>query len=43
MKLWQDLLMTDYGLMSFIVVVSIIIAMLVFVILVYRRATENGH
>lgn len=42
MKLLQDLLMTDYGLMSFIVVVAIIIAMIAFAIVVYRRAFKNG-
>lgn len=37
MKLWQDLLMTDYGLMSFIVVALIIVAMLAFVVIIYKK------
>ncbi len=41
MKLWQDLLMTDYGLMSFIVVVMMVVAMLAFAVVVYRRATKK--
>lgn len=40
MKLWQDLLMTDYGLMSFIVVVLMVVAMLGFAVMVYLR-TRN--
>jgi len=36
MKVWVDLLSTDYGLMSLIVIVAIVIAMVGFVIYCFK-------
>lgn len=37
MKVWLDLISTDYGLMSFIVIVAMVIAMLGFAYFVYHH------
>jgi hypothetical protein len=37
MKVWLDLLSTDYGLMSFIVIVVMVVAMLGFAYFVYNH------
>lgn len=36
-KVWLDLLSTDYGLMSLIVIMLIVLAMIGFIIFVYRH------
>lgn len=37
MKLWQDLLTTDYGLMSLVIIVAMVIAMIGFVYFIYSK------
>jgi hypothetical protein len=37
MKVWSDLLSTDYGLMSLLVIVFVLVAMLVFAYFVYSK------
>ncbi|MEE9332357.1 MAG: DUF3149 domain-containing protein [Methylophilaceae bacterium] len=37
MKVWLDLISTDYGLMSLIVVIAMVVAMIGFVIVVYHK------
>lgn len=37
MKIWTDLLSTDYGLMSLLVIAFVLVAMLVFAYFVYSK------
>jgi len=40
MKIWVDLLSTDYGLMSFIVITVVLVAMIAAAVYVLRRINQ---